>query len=311
MGNRILKESICVSESIDALDLFEEVFFYRLLVNCDDYGRMDARTAILKARLFPLKSVSDSQIENVLEHLQHLGMMEVYAVDGRPYLQLCNWGVHQRLRRSVPKFPAPVEATSDAEAAVLTAVDMPADILPQIAADCRLNPNTNTNPNTNPNPNKNPTPKECTERQAASVPQVAPAYLLPLNNGSNYAITPEQVAQWQALYPSVDIMQQLRNMHGWLDANKPKRKTIKGIERFIAGWLSREQDRGASPSSSASPSASQRSGYPAKTVIEQQYSQRIYDPAEFSALSPDQLEALAQLEAEEAKKNNTNGGTSP
>lgn len=42
MPNRIIKESICVSESIDSLSWFDEVFFYRLIVNCDDYGRLDA-----------------------------------------------------------------------------------------------------------------------------------------------------------------------------------------------------------------------------------------------------------------------------
>ena len=55
MPNRILKESICVSDDIDGLSWFEEVVFYRLLVNCDDYGRFDGRPAVLKNRLFPLK----------------------------------------------------------------------------------------------------------------------------------------------------------------------------------------------------------------------------------------------------------------
>lgn len=43
MGNRILKESICTSENIDALSYFQEVFFYRMIVKCDDFGRVDAR----------------------------------------------------------------------------------------------------------------------------------------------------------------------------------------------------------------------------------------------------------------------------
>ena len=42
MPNRIIKESICTSCEIDSLTPEQEVFFYRLIVNCDDYGRMDA-----------------------------------------------------------------------------------------------------------------------------------------------------------------------------------------------------------------------------------------------------------------------------
>ena len=59
MSNRILKESICASENIDGLSAFQETFFYRLIVNCDDYGRMDARAKILAARLFPLKGLKE------------------------------------------------------------------------------------------------------------------------------------------------------------------------------------------------------------------------------------------------------------
>ena len=41
----------------------------------------------------------------------------------------------------------------------------------------------------------------------------------------------------------VDIMQELRNMKGWCNSNPTKRKTKRGILRFINGWLSREQDK--------------------------------------------------------------------
>ena len=36
MPNRIIKESIRTSDSINDLTWFEEVLFYRLMVSCDD-----------------------------------------------------------------------------------------------------------------------------------------------------------------------------------------------------------------------------------------------------------------------------------
>lgn len=73
----------------------------------------------------------------------------------------------------------------------------------------------------------------------------APAAMeLPLNDGAGYAVSMEQVAEWEGLYPAVDVMQQLRNMRGWLLANAERRKTRNGILRFITGWLAKEQDRG-------------------------------------------------------------------
>lgn len=73
-----------------------------------------------------------------------------------------------------------------------------------------------------------------------------PMMCLPLNDGTVYAVSPEQIRAWEALYPAVDVAQQLRNMRGWLDSNPARRKTGRGIGRFINGWLAKEQDRGGS-----------------------------------------------------------------
>lgn len=110
MPNRILKESICTSENVDDLSWFEEVVFYRLIVNCDDYGRMDGRSKILKARLFPLKSVTDKQISDAVQSLRTAGIVDLYFVDGKPFLQLRTWDKHQQTRAKKSKFPPPVSA---------------------------------------------------------------------------------------------------------------------------------------------------------------------------------------------------------
>ena len=79
MPNRILKETICVSDDIDGLSWFEEVVFYRLLVNCDDYGRFDGRPAVLKNRLFPLKeSVTLKSVTEAVHTLASAGLVALY-----------------------------------------------------------------------------------------------------------------------------------------------------------------------------------------------------------------------------------------
>ena len=138
MPNRIIKESICTSDTIDQLTWFEEVFFYRLIVNCDDYGRFDARPAILKARLFPLKSVTEKQIIDALNKLSTVGIVALYEYDGRPYLQLVTWEKHQQIRAKKSKYPAPDEICNQ-----------------MISNDikCSRNPiQSESNPNPNPNP---------------------------------------------------------------------------------------------------------------------------------------------------------------
>ena len=71
-----------------------------------------------------------------------------------------------------------------------------------------------------------------------------PIMTLTLNDKSEYPVYAEQIKEWAELYPAVNIIQQLRAMKGWLNANPAKRKTKKGILRFVNGWLTREQDKG-------------------------------------------------------------------
>lgn len=70
--------------------------------------------------------------------------------------------------------------------------------------------------------------------------------LLPLVDKSVYDVPQEKITLWRETYPAVDVVQELRRMIAWLDSNPSKRKTRRGIERFINNWLARTQDSGGS-----------------------------------------------------------------
>lgn len=116
----------------------------------------------------------------------------------------------------------------------------------------------------------------CSE-PSASEPENA-VFLLPTNrSGESYGVTEAEVQANQALYPAVDVPQQYRSMIGWLFANQNKRKTLKGMPRFIQAWLSREQDKGGQPQANQQPRQyltqqdmiSQRNREVAKRFLEQ------------------------------------------
>lgn len=68
--------------------------------------------------------------------------------------------------------------------------------------------------------------------------------LLPLVDKTEYNVPLSKIEQWKQAYPAVDIRQELLRMLSWLNANPKRKKTRRGIERFITAWLSKEQDRG-------------------------------------------------------------------
>ena len=231
MPNRIIKESLCSSEKIASLSDFEFRLWVGLITQVDDAGRGDARPAIIKGRVFPFRErLSIKDIDAALQALAAKGCVSLYTVDGKPYFLFPGWVKHQRVRDCKPKYPEPPENIN----------------LPQSAASCGELPQSaaliqsESEFESNPNPESNP--KEyCAEPQAADAP---PVISLPLNDGTFFNVSENDRTKWSQLYPNVDVLQQLRNMAGWCDANPTKRKTRGGIKRFIAAWLAREQDKG-------------------------------------------------------------------
>lgn len=128
MPNRIIKETICTSEKIAALTDFEFRLWVGLITQADDAGRGDARPAIIKGHVFPLRDqVTVKAISAGLHALATVRLVSLYTVGGKPIYWLPGWSEHQRIRDCKPKYPAPEEAD---------------DIPPQSAASCGEPPQT-------------------------------------------------------------------------------------------------------------------------------------------------------------------------
>lgn len=141
MPTRLIKESICTSDTIAALSDFEFRLWVGLITHVDDAGRYDARPAILKGSIFPLRErVTVKDIEAALHGLAAKGCVSLYEIDGKPYLLFPTWAEHQRVRDCKPKYPAPSEECQSTPTC---------GELPQPAADFGYNPHPNPNPNPN------------------------------------------------------------------------------------------------------------------------------------------------------------------
>jgi hypothetical protein len=226
LPNRVIKESIRTSKSVNSMTDLQFRLWTYLITYVDDYGRGSADPEILKGFVFPRrKGMTEQTIAKTLAELATAGSIILYQVDGESYLCFPNWERHQTIRNKRSKFPEP----------------------PDIVGDCEhLQTNENKclrNPIQSESISESESESECT------APDEADAVLsLPLNDGTDYPVYESDIAEWEALYPAVDISQELRNMRGWCLDNPKKRKTKAGIRRFIGGWLAREQNRGGNRS---------------------------------------------------------------
>lgn len=224
MPNRIIKESICVSDNLDKLTWFEECLFYRLIVNCDDYGRFDGRTAVIKNRLFPLKdNVTVASVEKALKALVNAELVAMYTYDGKPYLHLLTWGHHQTVRNKKSKYPAPEDG--------VIAIDCN---LKEIESNCmQMNANvpviqsesesvSESNPNTK------------GKRTRFVAPTIAECENFFVSSGGSYV----QATRFHNYYEA----------NGWRVGKNP----MKDWKAAARGWISRDKEGGFGNSGGAS-----------------------------------------------------------
>lgn len=109
MPNRIIREGFLTSDKVDKLSWVEECFYHRLLLAVDDYGRYHADPPLLIGKIMPRKigNVSNQDIEKWLTACVTAGLVRVYGVEGKRYLEVLQFD--QRTRAKKSKFPAPDE----------------------------------------------------------------------------------------------------------------------------------------------------------------------------------------------------------
>ena len=152
MPNRIIKDSIHTSDTVNMMSDFQFRLWVNLITYVDDYGRGDARPAIIKGACFPLRErLSNADISKALQELAGIGCIFLYEVGGNPYLCFPTWESHQSVRNKKSRFPAPSESCSDSQAIESNCKQLNANV-----HVIQSNPiQSESNPNTNPNPNPN------------------------------------------------------------------------------------------------------------------------------------------------------------
>lgn len=62
-----------------------------------------------------------------------------------------------------------------------------------------------------------------------------------LNDGTEYEIVEDYINKMLTLFPNVNVRKELRKMSAWCINNPSRRKTKRGVTRFINSWLSTAQ----------------------------------------------------------------------
>lgn len=105
---RTIKPEFCQSEKIGKLSRDARLLFIQLWTFVDDLGRCRGSSRLLAANLYPFDDDVPDLISPWLDELERGQHIRRYIVDRTTYLEIINWGKHQRIdnagKSRIPEF---------------------------------------------------------------------------------------------------------------------------------------------------------------------------------------------------------------
>lgn len=227
MPNRILREGILTSHRVDRLSESAELFYRRLHSKVDDQGRTEAHPEILRTACYPLRvdRIKARHIVKWLAECEKSGLLIVYKVGTKSYLQLIDW-------RQQVRTPSKIPQPSDEEIRRCTQLISDDEQEKSIAhlgggGGGVIGGGEGS-----------------VEREALSAGNGSAVAYITLNDGTEWGVSREYADELARLFPAVDVPQTLNEIRAWNIANPARRKTLRGIKHHITTWMSKEQNRG-------------------------------------------------------------------
>lgn len=195
-----------------AVGLFAQALYPLIVASSDDFGRLQADPFTVKHSVWSTAPENEEVFGRGLDALERVGLIHRYRVNSGVYLQVVDFEAHQQglHKRTASKYPNP----------------------PEIPGDSLLIEEKRT---------EEKRTEECTE--ASSVPAFLSFPVIGTGN-SVWQLSEAQVAEWAGLFPGLDVRGEARKALAWVGANQGRRKTARGMARFLVGWLTRAVDRG-------------------------------------------------------------------
>ena len=89
---------------------FAQALFPLIVVNADDFGRLDSDAFTVKHKVFPVSPRTEEDFETVLQAMSAVGLIRFYESGGDRYLEIVNFdreqpGLHKRTKSDYPDPP--------------------------------------------------------------------------------------------------------------------------------------------------------------------------------------------------------------
>lgn len=216
---RFLDPKIWMDDKVLMLSPMAKLLFVAMLTQTDDEGRIQIQSSLgLTLGLSPIWP----QLGEILTQKLYVP----YLNEGRKYAFAPNWRRYQNPKyKAKSHIPDPKNGVSE----IIAIKD-----LARFCPDSTLIVLSGSGSGSGSGQEKT----SCSEPSGP----LAKVEAIILNTGQEWLPTHGQVEEWTRLYPAVDIKAAFREIRAWCIANPTKRKTPRGVMRFINSWLSKAQN---------------------------------------------------------------------
>lgn len=288
MPKRMLDDSLLTSTSLARCSPRAQDAFPRFILLCDDFGCFEVipRRVVATGWVYR-QDVTEADVVAWLEEYVGAGMACLWTENERTYCYLTGWDGEHGQRKRVEYDPGAAKGTREAHGSKRRTPRPPADLVEAVKAGARRDrdgkpPGTAVLPPGSVDPEKPsdsvpareiagsareirgsaasvavpvpvPVPDAPARSPSVSSPPASPVVAnLPVVGGgvSEVPVTEGDLEPIAAAYPGVDVRGEVLKARAWLLANPAKRKTPRGVLRFLTGWCERAQNgraRGPAP----------------------------------------------------------------
>lgn len=244
---RNIKPSFFTNEQVSENCPLGRLLFIGLWTMADYKGDLEWKEKTLKIQILPW---DDCSVKQLAINLDKSGLVRFYSVGDKIYLNIPTFERHQNPHKNEREKGSEIPAYSEQHRQAidfntLTINRDKSGVIPECSHSDRadsllLIPDS---------PILKPeslvlAAANCSEPIASELAISEPAVIEILTNKKNEIanVTQQQYDRWVETYPGVDVWQTLLRIRSWAENNPAKRKTLKGMPKFIDSWLAREQD---------------------------------------------------------------------
>lgn len=212
---------------INSVPLKAEAWFWRLQAVCDDFGNAPAdQMQMYFATIGRRADVTQAEVWNFYETCIKADLLREYTTSGDPFFHVVDFLIKQPAGKNgkrVRRYP-----------------ESPWDLAEINAGESRLKQCSDTDTDTD-------TDTETHSEKDSGEPDkpASPLMVFPVvgDKNRNWDLTESYLSQLSENFPGTDVLAECRHAAAWCQANVGRRKTARGMNKFLTDWIIRSRQR--------------------------------------------------------------------